>query len=124
MPFGIVPNSTWRKQMDADLRALFDQAQSVTDKLRALELQEQRNFITVQAQGYVSFSDEQQAKQSMLNSLMYNYMKPSTATTPAGMEADAQRDANYLLIAAKVLWPSYKEFVYGVPQASDLPTQQ
>ena len=110
--------------MDQDLAELYQQAQSVTDKLRALEIQEHRNLAMVQAQGFVSFIDEQAAKADLAKGLLYNYMKPSTATTQTGMEADALKDATYLMAAARVLWPFYREFVYGTPtEAGNQSTQ-
>lgn len=38
-------------------------------------------------------------KQSLVLTLAPNYMKPSTATTPGGMSDDAERDANFLMLA-------------------------
>ena len=50
-------------------------------------------------------------KASLLNNLIYNYMKPSTATTPEGIQTDVTRDAAWVKAAAEAVWAQCNGFI-------------
>lgn len=91
--------------MDADLAALYAQATTLADRLTIIGAQAARQnleatrSLQVDIDSVLALNSEARLRRDLAVALAPNYMKPSTATTLAGQQADAARDGQFLKLA-------------------------
>jgi hypothetical protein len=91
--------------MDADLTELYQASTTHADRLAVLNAQAARDnleatrSLQLDVDSVIALGSEARLRRDLAVALAPNYMKPSTATTLAGQQADAARDGQWLRFA-------------------------
>lgn len=91
--------------MDADLAALYAASTTHAERLAVISAQAARDdrdatrSLQLDLDSVAAIGSPARLRRDLCVALAPNYMKPSTATTLAGQQADAARDGQFLRLA-------------------------